>query len=474
MNIPFVGPAYRSRSLPWSAQECVNLYLEAGGPGAKSEAALLGTPGMTEFATLAEAGGEVRGLWPASDGNLYAVCGDQMTKVDADGIVTSLGTLETDTGPVTMADNGVQIFAVDNPNGYVCYVSDGSFAKIPDTTESSNATWTGAVMMDYLDGYGIGITPDSNQFWITNLYDFSSMYSALDFASAEANPDKLVAVQVDHREVWLFGEKTVEVWYNSGDSSFPLSRVAGAFLEIGCAAAFSVARADNTQFWLGTNGCVVRADGYTPKIVSTRAMETAMAGYPRVDDARAFSFSQEGHTFYVITFPTADVTWVYDAATDSWHQRSSWGMGRWRANCVARFANKIIIGDATSGRLYALDPASYTEAGQPIERVRVTAPLANEDVRLNHSRVCVDFECGVGTGSGQGEDPQAMLSWSDDGGRTWSDERTASMGRQGEYRHRAIWRRLGQSRNRVYKLRITDPVRVAILGAYGDITKGRS
>lgn len=467
MNIPFVGPAYRSRSLPWSAQECVNLYLEAGGPGAKSEAALLGTPGMTEFATLAEAGGEVRGLWPASDGNLYAVCDNQFSKVTAAGLVTNLGTLDTTTGPVSLGDSGVQVFMADNPNGYVYTIASNAFAKVSD------ADWPGCAMVDYLDGYAVGITPDSGQFWVTDLYNAGSL-SALDFASAEANPDKLVAVQVDHREVWLFGEKTVEVWYNSGDSSFPLSRVAGAFLELGCAAPFSVSKADNTQFWLGTNGCVVRADGYTPKIISTRAIEAAMAGYSRVDDARAFSYSQEGHTFYVLMFPTADVTWVYDAATDSWHQRSSWGMGRWRANCVARFAGKIIVGDATSGRLYALDPASYTEAGQPIERVRVTAPLANEDVRLNHSRICVDFECGVGTGSGQGEDPQAMLSWSDDGGRTWSDERTASMGKQGEYRHRAIWRRLGQSRNRVYKLRITDPVRVSILGAYGDITKGRS
>lgn len=467
MNIPFVGPAYKSRSTPWSAQECVNLFLEAGGQGAKSPAVLLGTPGMTEFATLKAGGGEVRGIWPASTGDLYAVCDNQFSKVTPAGLVTNLGTLDTSTGPVSMGDNGVQVFMADNPNGYVYTIASNAFAKVSD------ADWPGCAMVDYLDGYAVGITPNSGQFWVTDLYNAGSL-SALDFASAEANPDKLVAVQVDHREVWLFGEKTVEVWYNSGDSSFPLSRVAGAFLELGCTAPFSVAKADNTQFWLGTNGCVIRADGYTPKIISTRAIEAAMAGYPRVDDARAFAFSQEGHTFYVITFPTADVTWVYDAATDAWHQRSSWGMGRWRANCVARFAGKTIVGDVTSGRLYALDPASYTEAGQPIERVRVTAPLANEDVRLNHSRICVDFECGVGTGSGQGEDPQAMLSWSDDGGRTWSNEHAAGMGRQGEYRHRAIWRRLGQSRNRVYKLRITDPVRVAILGAYGDITKGRS
>ena len=304
MNIPFVGQAYKSRSTPWNDQECVNLFLESGGPGAKTPAALLGTPGLVEFATLKAGGGEVRSLWPASNGDLYAVCDDQFSRVSPAGIGTTLGTLAMDTGPGSMGDNGVQVFAVDNPNGYVCPLSNaGILVQITDED------WPGAAMVDYLDGYAIGITPDSGQFWVTDLYAAESM-SSLDFASAEANPDKLVAVQVDHREVWLFGERTVEVWYNSGDSSFPLSRVGGAFLEIGCAAPFSVAKADNTQFWLATNGSVVRADGYTPKIVSTRAIESAMAGYARLDDARAFAYSQEGHTFYVLTFPTADVTWV--------------------------------------------------------------------------------------------------------------------------------------------------------------------
>ena len=322
MNIPFVGQAYKSRSGPWNSQECVNLFLESGGPGSKTSAALLGTPGLVEFATLKAGGGEVRGLWPASTGDLYAVCGNQFFRVSSTGLVTNLGTLDTSTGPVCLGENGVQVFMADNPNGYVYNFASNTFAKITDTD------WPGASMVDYLDGYTIGITPDSGQFWVTDLYNAGSL-SALDFASAEANPDRLVAIQVDHREVWLFGDRTVEVWYNSGDANFPLSRVGGAFLEIGCAAPFSVAKADNTQFWLATNGSVVRADGYTPKIISTRAIEAAMAGYPRLDDARAWAYSQEGHTFYVLTFPTADVTWVYDAATDAWHQRKSWGLGRW-------------------------------------------------------------------------------------------------------------------------------------------------
>lgn len=466
MIVPFVGPAYKSRALPWSAQECVNLFLEQGGPDAKSPYALLGTPGLREFATL-QAGKEVRGLFGGSDGNLYAVCGDQFSQVSPAGVVTNLGTLSTDTGPVSMADNGVQIFAGDNPNGYVYTLSNASFVMVSD------ANWPGCAMMDSLDGYGVGITPSSGQFWVTNLYDFSTMFSALDFATAEANPDKLVAIQVDHREAWLFGERTVEVWYDSGDATFPLSRVQGAFIEIGCAARFSVAKLDNTQFWLGTNGSVVRADGYTPRIVSTRAIEAEISGYPRVDDARAFAYTQEGHAFYAITFPTADVTWVYDAATNAWHQRRSWGLGRWRPTCYARLGNRHFVGDCTTGKIYTIEPDCLTDAGQQIERMRVTPPIAKEDARLIHSRLAIDFETGVGTGSGQGENPQAMLSWSDDGGRTWSNEQSASLGAQGAYLTRAVWWRLGQSRNRVYKLRITDPVRVAILGAYGEIKPGR-
>jgi hypothetical protein len=464
--IPFIGPAYQTQSRPWACQDSLNLYLEVGGSGSKTSAALLSTPGLVEFATLNEAGGETRGLWASSDGNLYAVCGNKLSKVTPSGVVTSLGTLDTTSGPVSMGDNGVQVFMADNPNGYTYTLASNAFAKITD------ADWPGAAQVDYLDGYMLGITPNSGQFWVTDLYDAGSM-SALDFASAEGNPDKLVAIQVDHREVWLFGERTTEVWYNSGDSSFPLSRVGGAFLELGCAARFSVARGDNTQFWLSTDGTVVRADGYTPKIISTRAIEAAIAGYARVDDARGFYYSQAGHGFYVLTFPSEDVTWVYDAAVDAWHRRASWGMGRWRPTCHARLGQAHIVGDGTSGRLYRIDPAAATDAGQPIERMRVTAPLVSEDKRLIHSRVCIDFETGVGTLSGQGQDPQALLSWSDDGGRTWSQEHAASLGRQGAYRTRAEWRRLGQSRSRVYRVRVTDPVRVSILAAYGDVAEGR-
>ncbi len=459
MKIPVVGPAYSSRIPGWSGQELVNLFVEGGGPGAKSPAALLGTPGMTEFATLLAGGGEVRGLWAASTGDLYAVCANKLCKVTPTGVTTVLGTLETSTGPVSMGDNGVQVFLSDNPNGYVYTLASGAFSRI------TTATWPGAAMVDYLDGYMIGITPSSGQFWVTALYDASSI-DALDFASAESNPDRLVALQVDHREVWLFGEKTVEVWYNSGDSTFPLSRVSGAFVETGCAARMSVAKADNTQFWLATNGAVVRAEGYIPRIISTRAIEAAITGYSRIDDARAFAYAMEGHTFYVLTFPSAGVTWVYDAATDMWHERASWGLGRWRANCYARLGNKHFVGDVSTGKIYRLDPEALTEAGMPIERVRVTAPVGDEDKRLIHSRFTLDVETGVTDGA------QIMLSWSDDGGRTWSNEQTASLGALGEYRARAEWRRLGQSRSRMYKIRCTDPVRLAILGAYGDISKG--
>lgn len=478
MIIPFVGPAYQSQSLPWSAQDCLNLYPEAGGPAAKTQAALLSTPGLVEFATLKDGGGDARGVWAASDGNLYAVCDDQLSQVSPAGVVTNLGTLDSSTGPVAMGDNGVQVFVVDNPDGYVYTLASNAAAS---NAAASNAfakivssNWSGASMMACLDGYGVGITPGTGQFWVTSLYDFSTMYSALDFATAEGSPDKLVAVAVDHREVWLFGERTTEVWYNSGDSSFPLSRVSGAFLETGCAAPWSVARGDNTKFWLSSDGMVVRADAYTPKAVSTRAIEAAIAGYSRIDDARGFYYLQEGHGFYVLTFPSAGVTWVYDSSVDAWHRRSSWGLGVWRPTCHARLGQKHIVGDATTGRLYSLDPQAATDAGQPIERMRVSAPIAAEDKRLIHNRLAIDFETGVGLLAGQGEDPKAMLSWSDDGGRSWSGEYMGSIGKLGEYRYRAIWRRLGQARNRVYRLRITDPVRVTIMGAFGDVQGGRT
>lgn len=462
MIFPLVGGAYKSRFPGWDGQRLVNMYVEAGSSGSKTPAMLVGTPGLKPFATLNALGGEVRGMKSAND-HLYAVCGNTLHKITAAGVVSTVGTLETSTGPVDIEDNGLELYVGDNPSGYVLNYSTGVFGKITD------ADWPGAAVASYIDGYVVLIIPETGRFAITGLYAGGSI-DALDVASAEGSPDDLVSVLVDHREVWLFGERTTEVWFNSGAADFPLERVSGGFLEIGCQAARSVAKLDNSVFWLTDQGTICRAAGYAPQIVSTRAVEYQISTYANRSNARAFSYHQHGHAFYVLTFDES--TWVYDAATGEWHERQSYGMTRWRANCHEAFAGLQLVGDLFSGKVYSLDDNTFDEDGAILPAIRVTPPVAAEAARVFMSELQVDFQAGVGLNTGQGSDPQAILAWSDDGGNTWSNEHWRPIGRMGQYTARAIWRRLGSFRNRMFRLTITDPVRRCIVGAYAKIEKG--
>jgi len=469
MKIPFVGGTYKSRSPYWDGQECVNLFLEMGGEGSKTPAALLGTPGLTALGMLRELGGEVRGMIEAN-GYLYAACASNLYRVTPAGAVYDLGAGSSYTGPVSLADSGVELCLVDDSGA--CYVHTYATGV---TVRVTDPDFPGSVRVAYLDGRFLHITPDSQQFFCSDLFNGSS-FNGLAFASAESQPDKLVSLIVDHREVWLLGARTVEVWFNSGAADFPYERRDGAYLEIGCGARNSVAKLDNTVFWLSDRGTIVRAAGYTPQIISTRAIEYQISTYAVTDDAVAWAYTHEGHAYYVLTFPAAGATWVYDASTGYWHQRESWGLNRWRANCHAEFAGMHLVGDVANSKIYYLNMDAYTEDGARIRRTRVCPIMTNDGARVRMDSLTVDFQPGVGlpAGSGQGEDPQAVLDWSDDGGQTWSNQYSASLGKLGQYITRVIWRRLGMFRNRVLRLTITDPVKVVITGAYAQITGGRS
>lgn len=399
-------------------------------------------------------------------GRLFAVVGPILYEITSAGAATSRGTINTSTGPVSLADNGQQLVLVDGVSGWRMTLADNVFAY-------AGADWSSLTHVAFHDGYFVFAHAETGQFGISSLY--STDVDPLDFATAEGAPDDLVSLLVDHRELWLFGEETTEVWYNSGAADFPFARLDGAFLEHGCVAPFSPSKMDNAVYWLSRDrlghGHVMRAQGYQPQIVSTRAVEHAIQGYGTISDARAYTYQQEGHSFYVLTFPTADRTWVYDAASQLWHERMYWDGSEHRHRGVHfafAFGLPLVL-DHTLGYIYSLDLDTYTDDGATIRAIRRTQHQAVEGRRLFWASLQVDMQPGVGLPSGQGVNPQAMLRWSDDGGNTWSSEHWQTMGRIGEYRNRAIWRRLGQSRDRVYELSISDPVRRVIVDAWADV-----
>ena len=471
MQTPILGSSYVARSVNAADNRMVNLYPEATPDGGKTAAFLTRCPGLELLQTIGT--GPIRALWAhqTNGSDFYVVSGNEVYKLDGmTAAPTFLGNV-TGTGPVSIADNGTQLFFACNPDSYIYNEVTNVFQQITDPD------FPGAVTVGYLDGYFVFNQPDSQKVWVTSLLDGLSI-DPLDFASTEGSPDGLVAINVDHREAWMFGTDSIEVWYDAGLADFPLTRIQGAFNEIGCVAAFSVAKLDNGLFWLGTDargqGIVYRANGYTGQRVSTHAIEYAIAQYRDISDAIAYTYQQEGHAFYVLTFPTGNATWVYDVATQAWHERAGWYNGsftRHRSNCQCNYEGNTIVGDFENGNIYKMTLNVYADNDQPQKWLRSWRALpsgTNNLKRTAHHSLQLDCESGTGLTTGQGDDPQVMLRWSDDGGHTWSNEHWAPMGKIGAYYQRVFWRRLGMTlklRDRVYEVSGTDPVPVAVMGA---------
>lgn len=466
----FIGPTYTLAHPSAAAQRLVNLYPEVheAGPRKGNVARLVGTPGLRKRLTLDE--GPIRGLHRASTGQLFAVAGDSVYEVFSHWSAQQRsGTLASSTGRVSMADDGTRLVIGDGGStAFQVPLAAGSAVEaIADGDEpGGHVAWQ--------DGYFIHTVPGTGQFQLSGLNDLT--YDALDVATAEGRPDQLVMLLSVNRMLWLFGEATTEVWWNSGDADFPFARNQTAFIETGTISAGTCVRAGGSVAWVGSDergrGTVWYAQGFQPQRISTHAVELALSGYARLGEASAFAYQQGGHEFYQLTVPGSDAdaggTWVYDFATSLWHERSHLGdegdePHRAWVGTVA--FGEVVVGDREDGRLYTYELDYYSDDGQPIRRVRQTPHISQSEKRIRFDAFELQAETGVGLVSGQGAAPVVLLSWSDDGGHTWSHEHQASLGALGEYRTRIRWKRLGVGRDRVFRVAVSDPVPVTWLGA---------
>lgn len=474
----FLGPAYLARSADADAEQCINLYPERddGKPGGPVSA-LYGTPGLARVAVLPTAsGGHGRGMWGTAGGRVFCVCGDSLYELFSGGTFLLRGLLASGDGAVSMADNGLELIIVDGGEGTGWLLTLATNALVAIASPG----FYGANTVVFLDGYFVLNRPGTDQFYISGLLD-GATYDATEFASAEGHPDPIRALLVSHRELLIFGSQTIQPFFNSANVNFPFEPMPGILIEMGIAAAASAAIIDNTAFWLGSDargqGMVWRLQGYIPQRISTHAIEYAINQYPKIDDAVAYAYQEEGHAFYALTFPSGNATWVYDVATGLWHQRASLdpttGQQTYHAamyHCVG-FGLHLVCGHK-DGRVYAAGLQTYTDDGQAIVRDRVTRHVTNDEKLLYYATFELRMERGIGVDGGAipGTDPQVMLRWSNDGGHTWSPERWASVGAEGQYKQRVLFRRLGRSRTRTFHVRISDPVRVALLGARVEVT----
>lgn len=454
--------------LPWSQQRLLNLYpeIQEAAP-TKTPHVLKATEGLVEWADT-QTLQPIRGMILGADGLVYAVSDRTLHSFDNEGTKrTMVGEVIDGSGPVSMAYNPTQICIItETGNQYVCGYG-GLIEKNPD------ADYLESQFVVVMDGHGILLRKDSDEFILTSLDDFRTI-DPLDFATAEKRPDKLVSAAVLNDNLWLFGEETTEVWFNSGNADFPFARTTGGSIPRGCAARFSVKIEDNAVFWLGDDGTVYRGSGPTPQRISTHGIEEHIRTMTDITDAIGFIYTLSGHKFYVLNFPTGERTLVYDIATGAWHERSSGTTysGAWNMRHHVFAYRKNLVG-GLDGKIYRLDPETYTEAGSTIVREAVAPVLhGGTQNRVTMAAFEIDIDGGQGVLSGQGSDPEIMLAWSDDGGRTYGTDRAVKTGERGVWRRKARTYRLGSFYERHMRIRYSDPTAFSILGASAEIEAG--
>ena len=401
----------------------------------------------------------------------------QGTGVAVNTMITALGTGTGGTGTYTVSTSQT----VASTTLYAL-----NWTVIPST----DGPFQGGDVVDIVDNYFVYNRPSSQQWGSSNL--LSPVSPALSYGTKDGAPDQLVSLIVDHREVYLLGESSSEVWVDVGAVPFPFQRIPGTSTQHGIAAKFSMSRVGNSFAYVSRNlrgqGQIMMMNGYQPQRISTHAVENTLVDQ-NITNAIAWTYQLEGHEVYVVTFPSIGangLTWAYDTATGLWH-KWMWtnNLGQYerhRGNCASTFQGYVMVGDYANGNIYHLDPANYTDNGQTIRRLRRCPHIVTDLQRQFFEELQIQFQPGVGlsgitTPLNQevvGADPQAMLRWSNDGGSTWSNEHWVSIGKQGKYKNRAIWRRLGWSRDKVFEVVVTDPVKAVIVSANLKATEGEN
>lgn len=460
LDIPFVVQNGQTRSIEQNSARLVNMFpvLVPEKEKGKKNYMLMHTPGLAAFAT--NSGSTGRGILEIN-GTMYAVLDSNFYSVATDGTLSNLGTLNTSTGYVQMAHSADEIAIIDGTNGYSYRISTTTFSTVTDADFPDTCT-----SLTFIDGYFIVNVPGGDSFQISAINDFKT-WSALNVASAEGNADDLVACYAVNRQLWLFGNKSTEIWFNSG-ADFPFERIEGAYAEFGCAAKYSIAKAQTGLVWLAKNASggleVVKADELQPISVTTESIAYQLSKYTIVSDAEAFIYKDEGHEFYVITFPTENKTWVYDISQGLWHERSSTisaVASRWLIRNYAYFNNKHYGVIFNSGKIYEIDMDTYTEAGTAITRTVQSFPLYQQNHRISIYELILDVEKNTGAVAGT---ETISLEVSRDGGYNYDSALTIAASRNANYTDRVIWRSLGIARDWVLRFTTTDAIKWIWLG----------
>lgn len=478
-DFPLIQGAYQARGVIANAQVCINLYVEPNPQDAPFPMTVYPAPGLKvigDFGGIYT--GPVRGLYAASNGDIFAVIGASVIHWNGGTSHVLLGTITNTDFPVSIVDNGDDVVFVDGTaNGWTVKLgadmTPGSLVQVTDEA------FFGSARVDFIDTFLVFSKPDSPVFYTSTAGAFLPLDATFSTPKAGWN-DNLVAVGALHDNVWLLGTVTTEVWFNSGGATFAFSRMPNAILQQGCVGRFSVVIADNAIYWIsqdrwGRNMCM-RGEGYAAKRVTTFAVEDIWSKYATLEDAVGMAYQIGGHETVAWWFPTANQWWAYDTSTGQWHQRTYGGLANaWLPRCMAGIGSltdlppgirsspsSVLAGDRTGPRILELSRDFYDDNGIPITRQRAWPHAQKDGKRLTHMRFAAAFD-----GSALTPPDSVTLDWSDDAGHTFGTglQQTIGNATNGQYQ----WRRLGSARDRVYRLTWSKGGDAALNGAWLDI-----
>ena len=494
MRIGFVGPSYTAASTAVADEECINWYAQTtesqasivptqayGGKNATSLKSYFPAPGLTVFCALPQSpvrgsiavggnsSGTLSGIY-----NLLAVAGGELYAVHADGTYTALGAIVNDGQAVSMAFNSLQVLIVGGNKAYCFTVASNT---LTDVTASLAGY---PVKCDYSDTYFI-VQLLGNKFQMSQVLDGTTWPGTL-VNEVSVFAENIYSIICNHRELWVLGQIRSQPYQDTGSAEV-FDVIPGTMLEKGCVAPFAPCLVDNSVFWIDEDArggrSAWRSQGYVPIRISTYAVETDLASYTSINIASmtTYAYQDNGHLFWVLYIPGSQWSWVYDDGEGLWHKRAYWNAATatWTAHRSWNHSyayNLHLVGDWATGNLYSMSTNTLTDNGNNIRRLRRSPTISNEMSRVYHAELTLDFDTGQGPqpplvdGNGNPRQPQALLRWSDDRGKTWGNQHVLNCGYAGQYRTRAIQRRLGQSRYRVYELSVTDPIPWVLVDAY--------
>jgi len=450
VKIPFAissGSAYSKKN---NRSELLNLYTHIEEQGSKSNHILLNTSGTTERVELDF---KIYGMYEFL-GKVYIATSLKLYQYDRyTNAYKSVGNVNF-SQKVVFSDNGIDLMVVGS-NGY-SYTPSTEIFKVMANEEG----WYPSSTVAFMDGYFIFNREGTGQFFISELY--STIIDPIDWATGEAAPDDTVGVAVSLRQLWIIGERSTEVWYDSGDPDFPFTRISGAVSDIGCANNQTIAQIRDSIFFVGNDNKVYQTKGYTPIIVSTSAVDFNISKADRTT-LEAFTYTENGHWFYVLTLGN-EITFVYDIDTAQWHNRESVLLGKWMIDGAINFYDDGIAIGYGDKKIYDISIDTLTDNGQRIRREAVSLPINKTVNRIRIYEMQLDMEAGYDT------EAEVILQLSEDSGKTWGNNKVATTGKKGQFKNRVRWLRLGQTRDAIVRIVTTDAIPIRINGLYARIT----